>query len=116
MPQLGSSNNLKPNAQKRCRFPKEFEDEAVQMLLDGHSATSIAASLRLSGPNLLYRWKRELIGQASKTAETLEDRVCELEAEPRRVRQERYPESADQSVSPKPLAWSHGLLIQPMIK
>ena len=66
MPRLGSSNNSKPNAQKRCRFPKEFEDEAVQMLLDGHSATSIAASLRLSGPNLLYRWKRELIGQAVK--------------------------------------------------
>ena len=89
MPQLGSSNNSKPNAQKRCRFPKEFEDEAVQMLLDGHSATSIADRLGLSGPNLLYRWKRELIGQAGKTAETLDGRVRELEAELRRVEQER---------------------------
>ena len=89
MPQQGSNNNPKPATQKRRRFPKEFKEEAVQMLLDGHSATSIADRLGLSGPNLLYRWKRELIGQAGKTAETLDGRVRELEAELRRVEQER---------------------------
>ena len=55
----------------------------------GHSATSVAERLGLSGPNLLYRWKRELIGQAGRTAETLDGRVRELEAELRRVQQER---------------------------
>jgi len=89
MPQQGSNNTPKPTTQKRHRFPKEFKEEAVQMLLDGHSATSIADRLGLSGPNLLYRWKRELIGQAGKTAETLDGRVRELEAELRRVEQER---------------------------
>lgn len=59
------------------------------MLLDGHSAPSVAERLGLSGPNLLYRWKRELIGQAGKTASTLETRVKELEAELKRVERER---------------------------
>ncbi len=89
MPQSESNDSSKPAAQKRRRFTKEFKEEAVQMLLDGHTATSVAERLGLSGPHLLYRWKRELIGQAGKTAETLDGRVRELEAELRRVRQER---------------------------
>ena len=68
---------------------EEAKAQLLQMLLDGHSATSVAERLGLSGPNLLYRWKRELIGQAGETAETLDGRVRELEAELRRVQQER---------------------------
>ena len=73
----------------RRRYSQEFKEEAVQMLLDGHSAASVAERLGLSGPNLLYRWKRELIGQAGKTASLLESRVRELEQELRRVERER---------------------------
>ena len=89
MSKLPSINEGNRPGQTRRRFTKEFKEEAVQMLLDGHSAKSIADRLGLSGPNLLYRWKRELIGQAGKTAETLDSRVRELEAELRRVQQER---------------------------
>ncbi|MEL6110933.1 MAG: transposase [Planctomycetota bacterium] len=73
------------------------------MLLDGHSAASVAERLGLSCPNLLYRWKRQLIGEAGKTAESLDGRVRELEAELRRVQQERdilkrrWPFSAERS-------------------
>jgi transposase len=74
---------------KRRQFTKEFKEEAVQMLLDGHSATSIVERLGLSGTNLLYRWKRDLIGAGGKTASTLDHRVQELEAELRRVERER---------------------------
>lgn len=74
---------------KRRRFSKEFKEEAVQMLLDGHSAPSVAERLGLSGPNLLYRWKRELIGLAGTTGATLEARVRELEQELKRVERER---------------------------
>ena len=81
-----ASTSDQPN---RRRFTKEFKEEAVQMLLDGHSATSVAERLGLSGANLLHRWKRELVGQAGKTAETLDGRASDLEAELRRVRQER---------------------------
>ncbi len=84
-PRDESSHSVK----KRRRFPTEFKEEAVQMFLDGYTARSVAERLGLSGPNLLYRWKRELIGQAGKTAETLDSRVRELEMELRRVEQER---------------------------
>jgi transposase len=74
---------------KRRRFTEEFKAEAVQMLLDGHSAGSICERLGLSSPNLLYRWKREAIRQGGAAAVGLEGRVRELEAELRRVERER---------------------------
>ena len=46
----------KPAATRR-QFTEEFRRDAVQMLLDGHTATSIAQRLGLSCPTLLYRWK-----------------------------------------------------------
>ena len=48
---------------KRRRYTEEFKEAAVQMLLDGHTAVSICERLGLSGPNLLYRWKRELVSR-----------------------------------------------------
>ena len=74
---------------KRRRFTDEFKAEAVQMLLDGHSAGSISARLGLSSPNVLYRWKREAVRQGGIAAVGLEGRVRELEAELRRVERER---------------------------
>lgn len=74
---------------KRRRFTDEFKAEAVQMLLDGHSAGSISARLGLSSPNVLYRWKRESLRQGGPAAMGLEGRVRELEAELRRVERER---------------------------
>ena len=74
---------------RRRRFTEEFKAEAVQMLLDRHSATSICERLGLSGPNVLYRWKRQLVRRGGSTAEGLEARVRELEAELRRVERER---------------------------
>ena len=74
---------------KRRRFTEEFKEEAVQMLWDGHTAVSICERLGLSGPNLLYRWKRELVRQGGTTAVGLEARVRELEGELRRVERER---------------------------
>ena len=43
-------------------YADEFKQEAVQMLLDGHSVPSVAERLGLSGTNLLYRWKQTLGG------------------------------------------------------
>jgi hypothetical protein len=50
-----------PERRKRRRFTDEFKAEAVQMLLDGHSAGSINARLGLSSSNVLYRWKRDAL-------------------------------------------------------
>jgi transposase len=81
----------KPKAASRQRrsFSEEFKQEAVQMLLDGHSAPSVAQRLGLSGPNVLYRWKRETLRRAGPAARTLGDRVSQLEDELRRAERER---------------------------
>lgn len=79
-----------PSKQKRRRaFTEEFRQEAVQMLLDGHSATSVAERLGLAGTNLLYRWKREQLERTGPVATSLEARVRELEIELHRVERER---------------------------
>lgn len=81
----------KPSSRKRTRrrFTQEFKDEAVRMLLDGHSASSVCERLGLSSTNSLYRWKKEFLGKESTVAVNLEQRVRELEAELRRVERER---------------------------
>ncbi len=73
----------------RRRFSEEFRREAVQMLLDGHSAVDVAHRLGLSGPGLLYRWKAIHLRQSGPIATALDDRVRQLEAELLRVTRER---------------------------
>lgn len=73
----------------RRQYNDELKAEAVQMLLDGHSAKSVASRLGLSGTNLLYRWKAKLVSESGPAATALEARVRELEKELRRVEQER---------------------------
>lgn len=76
-------------AESRRVFTDEFKREAVQMMLDGHSAGSIATRLGLSGTNLLYRWKREQLERSGPVATSLEARVRELESELSRLQRER---------------------------
>jgi transposase len=73
----------------RRQYSDEFKAEAVQMLLDGHSAESVASRLGLSGTSVLYRWKSGLISASGPAVTALETRVHELEKELRRVEQER---------------------------
>jgi len=73
----------------RRQYNDELKAEAVQMLLDGHSATSVASRLGLSGTNILYRWKAKMLSESGPAATALETRVQELEKELRRVEQER---------------------------
>ena len=79
----------KVKARVRRSYSQEFKQDAVQMLLDGHSAVSVAERLGLSGPNVLYRWKRDAVHRAGPAARTLGDRVAQLEDELRRVERER---------------------------
>jgi transposase len=77
------------NDRSRRRYGDELKAEAVQMLLDGHSAESVASRLGLSGSSVLYRWKEKLLSANGPAATALEARVQELEKELRRVEQER---------------------------
>ena len=76
-------------ANGRRQYTEELKTEAVQMLLDGHSASSVASRLGLSGTNILYRWKAKILSESGPAASALEARVQELEKELRRVEQER---------------------------
>ena len=73
----------------RREFTEEFKREAVQMLLDGHSARSICERLGLSGTNLLYRWKQAQLERSGPVASSLDARVRELKLELQRVQRER---------------------------
>jgi transposase-like protein len=77
-----------PKPQRRV-YPEELKREAVQMLLDGHSAPSVAQNLGLSHTSLLYRWKAEVLGQEGQAASALEARVRQLEEQLRRTEWER---------------------------
>jgi transposase len=78
----------RPGAVRR-QYTRELKEEAVRMVLDGHSVASVCQRLGLTSPNLLYNWKRKLVAKGGSAAVGLEARVRELEAELRRVEQER---------------------------
>lgn len=80
----------KPSTTKSRRsFPKAFKQEAVQMMLDGHTASSVAKNLGIDNTNLLYRWKAEILSQSGPAAESLDGQVRELRDELQRTRRER---------------------------
>jgi transposase len=79
----------KKSVRKRREYSAELKEEAVQMLLDGHSAASVAGNLGLSGTSLVYRWKAKFLKTSGPVATKLEARVAELEEELRRVERER---------------------------
>jgi len=79
----------KTKTRVRRTFTKQFKQDAVQMLLDGHSASSVSANLGLDNTNLLYRWKAELIDQMGPVAEAMDDEVKQLRDELLRTKRER---------------------------
>ena len=74
---------------QRRVYPEELKKEAVQMLLDGHSAPMVAQNLGIGHTSLLYRWKAEVLGQEGRAAPALEVRVRQLEERLRRTERER---------------------------
>src|SRR5499427_9469942 len=78
-----------PPKPPRRVYPDELKQEAVQMLLDGHSAPSVARNLGIRHASLLSRWKAEALGQQGQVASTLEARVRQLEEQLRRTVRER---------------------------
>lgn len=83
------SRKKRSKSDSRRSYDDDFKAEAVQMLLDGHSAQSIVERLGISGTNLLYRWKQKQLEDAGPVGEVLDSRVQELQTELRRVERER---------------------------
>lgn len=65
------------NGKSRRQYPDELKAEAVQMLLDGHSAESVASRLGLSRTNLLYRWKATLLAASGPAAQAAARSGCD---------------------------------------
>ena len=81
--------NKPASSTARRQYDDDFKREAVQMLLDGHSASSIVERLGISGTNLLYRWKKQQLQEAGPAGETQDLRINEVEDELRRTPRER---------------------------
>ena len=94
------------SVRKYREYSAELKEEAVQMLLDGHSAESVVSNLGLSGTSLVYRWKARYLEASGPAAGKLEARVCQLEEELRRVERER---DILKKVAPRK-AWEKGIL------
>ncbi len=63
----GLSSKEKQPVQRK-RYSTEFKKEAARlMIMDGVSATEAAKRLGVE-PNLLYRWKREHLGELDATS------------------------------------------------
>jgi len=59
------------------------------MPLDGHSAQPVADRLGLSGTQILYRRKKQMMAKIGPVANSLDTRVQKLERELRRIQRER---------------------------
>ena len=84
-----AKRKTKSGKSARRTFTKVFKQEAVQMVLDGHSASSVSKNLGAGNTNLIYRWKAELIDQGGPVAEALDDEVRQLREELHRTKRER---------------------------
>ena len=84
----GASSKKKAKRTRRV-FDREFKEQAVQMMLDGQSASTVSANLGIDNTNLLYRWKKEILGEGGTAAVALDSRVRELEEKLRRTERER---------------------------
>jgi len=84
-----TANSSRRKRRGRRVYSDELKAEAVQMVLDGHRAESVAKNLGLSSVSLVYRWKAKLLRQSGPAAATLENRVRQLEEDLRRVERER---------------------------
>ena len=84
-----AKSKIKTTPKTRRSFSQEFKKDAVQMMLDGHSASSIAKNLGIDNTNLLYRWKADILADGGPATEALDAQVRQLREELQRTRKER---------------------------
>ena len=79
----------KTKASGKRHYDDEFKQQAVQMLLDGHSAQSVCHNLGISNSSVLYRWKKDLLQKGGSATEALEARLRTLEFQLSQTQRER---------------------------
>ena len=63
---MARKKKTSPQKAQRRDYPDEFNEYAVQMLFDGHTATSVINRLGISNTNVLYRSKKQLLPGAAR--------------------------------------------------
>jgi transposase len=63
----------------RRRYANEFREDALQMMLDGHTAQSVMERPGLLNVKILYRWRQERWSRSGPVTSWLEGRVREFE-------------------------------------
>jgi transposase len=81
-------NSSRRRRRGRRGYSDELNAEAIQIVLDGHRAESVAAGLGPSSVSLLYRWKAKPLRQSGPAAARLENCVRPWEEGLRRVERE----------------------------
>ena len=72
----------------RRKFDAEFKAEALRMIAEGQSASTVARSLNIS-EKLLSRWKSQQTSQRGRQSTDLSEEVSQLKAQLRRAEMER---------------------------
>lgn len=86
---MAKRNGQANTGRERRLFTDEFKQQAVQMILDGHSMASVSENLGIGNTNLLYRWKAEVLAKSGPAAKALDSQVLELREELQRTKRER---------------------------
>ena len=73
--------------EKRRQFTREFKLEAVRLVKQGQSVSSVATALGIR-PSMLRNWQRQVEGGAEKEVFRGHGRVTSQEEELRRLRRE----------------------------
>ena len=74
-------------SEKRRQFTREFKLEAVRLIKQGQSVSSVAAALGIR-PAMVRNWKRQVEGGGEKESFRGHGRVTSQEEELRRLRRE----------------------------
>ena len=70
---------MSKKGKSRRVYDEDFKAEAVRMLLDGHSAGSVASRLGVSCPTTIRRWKQQHLEAAGPVADVMACRVKDPE-------------------------------------
>jgi len=84
-----AKSQRKTAKRSRRTFTLDFKQQAVQMMVDGYTASSVSENLGIGNTNLLYRWKAEFVTAGGPVAETLDKEVSELREQLRQTQRER---------------------------
>lgn len=84
---MSQKKSVKKKKMERREYPQELKREAVKMLRDGHSATSIKERLGLSNTNLIYAWVKIL--EPAQGTKDDQAKLRQLQEELARTQRER---------------------------